>query len=90
MALVGALCVSIHTVAGFTNGSLRALVAGLLGVPYSVAQMTYDLRRLRLKGLVRRLEHSHTYVVTPDGIRVGAGRWRRRRESRSRSAEGEP
>lgn len=70
MALVGALCVTIHAVNGFTNGSLRALVAGLLGTPYSSAQMTYDLRRLRLKGLILRLDHQHRYVLTPDGIRV--------------------
>ena len=50
MAVVGAPCVNLRAVAGFTNGSLRALVAGLLGAPYSAAQMTYDLRRLRLKG----------------------------------------
>ena len=70
MALVGALCVNLHAVAGFTSGSLRALVAGLLGDHYSAAQMTSDLRRLRLKGLIRRLEHQNRYVVTGDGIRV--------------------
>jgi hypothetical protein len=70
MALVGSLCVSLHAVNGFTNGSLRALIAGLLGAPYSAAQMTYDLRRLRLKGLIRRLEHQNRYVVTHDGIKV--------------------
>ncbi len=32
--------------------------------------MTYDLRRLRLHGLIERLPHSNTYVPTPDGIRV--------------------
>ena len=32
--------------------------------------MTYDLRRLRRKGLIRRLEHANTYVPTPDGLRV--------------------
>jgi hypothetical protein len=32
--------------------------------------MTYDLRRLRLNRLVRRLEHTHTYVLTPDGTRI--------------------
>jgi predicted MarR family transcription regulator len=32
--------------------------------------MTYDLRRLRRKGLVQRLEHSHAYTLTPQGIRV--------------------
>ena len=70
MALVGALCASLHVVAGFTNRSLRARVSSLLGVPYSMGQMSYDLRRLRMKGLITRLPHSNTYVLTPDGQRV--------------------
>jgi hypothetical protein len=49
MALVGALCVAINAVAGFTNRSLRAQVAGLLVTHYTASQMTYDLRRLRRK-----------------------------------------
>jgi hypothetical protein len=32
-------------------------------------QMTYDLRRLRLAGLIRRIEHANRYVLTPDGIK---------------------
>ena len=32
--------------------------------------MTYDLRRLRRKGLIRRLDHRNTYVFTGDGARV--------------------
>jgi hypothetical protein len=43
MALVGALCAGLHTVAGFTNRSLRARVSSLLGGPYSMSQMSYDL-----------------------------------------------
>jgi hypothetical protein len=70
MALAGALCLGVHAVAGFSNRSLRALVAGLLGTSYTPSQMTYDLRRLRLHGLIRRLPRSNTYVLTPDGIRV--------------------
>jgi len=70
MALAGALCILLNTVVGFTNRSLRAQVSGLLGGAYSSAQMTYDLRRLRLKGLIRRIEHSNRYVLTPDGIRM--------------------
>jgi hypothetical protein len=35
------------------------LVAGLLGTSYSHGQMTYDLRRLRLNGLIRRIEHAN-------------------------------
>jgi len=70
MALTGALAVTTNMVTGFTNRSLRTQVAALLGAPYSQAQASYDLRRLRLKGLVRRLEHSNTYVLTGDGQRV--------------------
>jgi hypothetical protein len=50
----------VHAVAGFTNKSLRSLVAGLLGADYTSAQMTYDLRRLRLHGLITRLPGTHT------------------------------
>jgi predicted MarR family transcription regulator len=32
--------------------------------------MTYDLRRLRLAGLIRRIEHANRYTLTTDGIRV--------------------
>jgi hypothetical protein len=70
MALAGALCLFVHAVSGFTNRSLRAQVAALLGVPYTSGQMTYDLRRLRRKGLIVRLAHSNSYVLTPDGLRV--------------------
>ena len=70
MALVGALCASLHVVGGFTNRSLRARVTALLGVPYSMGQMSYDQRRLRMKGLITRLHRSNTYVLTPDGQRV--------------------
>ena len=32
--------------------------------------MTYDLRRLRLKGLLERIGHSHRYRLTVLGIKV--------------------
>jgi len=69
MALAGALCNVVHAVTGLTNASLRGLVAGLLGTDYSPGQMSYDLRRLRLHGLIERLPHTNTYTLTPDGIR---------------------
>ena len=47
MALAGALCAIVHTITGFTNRSLRAQVATLLGVPYSMGQMSYDLHAPR-------------------------------------------
>jgi hypothetical protein len=70
MALAGALCCVVHAVTGFTNRSLRGLVAGLLGSDYSANQMTYDLRRLRLHGLIVRVPGTHTYTLTPEGQRV--------------------
>jgi len=70
MALAGALCHHLHAVTGFTNKSLRGLVAGHLGQHYSQRQMSYDLRRLRLHGLIQRLPHTNTYTLTPEGIRV--------------------
>lgn len=69
MALAASLCAVVHATLGFTNQSLRAWVSQPLGGLYTTARCTYDLRRLRLKGLVRRLPHSNTYVLTPDGIR---------------------
>jgi hypothetical protein len=70
IALAGALCHVVHAVTGFTNKSLRGLVAGHLGHDYSQSQMSYDLRRLRLHGLIQRLPRSNTYVLTGEGIRV--------------------
>ena len=45
-------------------------MATLLGAPYTQTQMSYDLRRRRLNGIVRRLKRSNTYTLTPDGLRV--------------------
>ena len=70
MALAGALCYVVHAVTGVTNASLRGLVAGLLDTDYKPSQMSYDLRRLRLHGLIEHIPHSNTYTLTPDGIRV--------------------
>jgi hypothetical protein len=65
MALAGALCHLLPAVTGFTNHSLRGLVAGHLGQDYNQRQMSYDLRRLRLHGLIQRQPHSNTYQLTP-------------------------
>jgi predicted MarR family transcription regulator len=70
MALTGALCHTLLAATGFTNKHLRVLIAGLLGSDYRPNQMTYDLRRLRLAGLIRRLPRSNRYLVTDDGVRV--------------------
>ena len=54
----------------FTNRSLRAQVTSLLGVRYTMNQMSYDLARLRRNALIERLPHTNTYVLTADGQRV--------------------
>jgi hypothetical protein len=73
MALLLALTLFQHLIDGFHNRDLRVLVADLLGVTstdYTGAQMTYDLRRLRLKGLIFRPPRTHRYFVTPYGWKV--------------------
>jgi hypothetical protein len=70
IALAGALCTVLGAVTAFTNKSLRGLIAGHLAQDYSPSKMSYDLRRLRLHGLIGRLPRSHTHQLTPEGIRV--------------------
>lgn len=70
MALLQALTAFGHLPEGFRNGALRQRVGALLGRPYSAAQMTYDLRRLRLKGLIHRLPGTHRYTATTYGLKV--------------------
>jgi hypothetical protein len=70
MALAGALTTTLPAATGITNKSLRALMTGLLHTPYTTSQMTYDLRRLRLAGLIHRIEHTNRYILTPDGLKV--------------------
>jgi len=45
-------------------------MAGPLDVVYSARQATYDLRRLRRKGLIRRLPGRQRYLLTPLGRRI--------------------
>jgi hypothetical protein len=73
MALFLALTLFQHLIDGFHNRDLRGLVADLLGVTteqYTASQMTYDLRRLRLKGLIFRPPRTNRYFVTPYGWKV--------------------
>src|SRR5262249_29367370 len=67
-ALAGALCQTVCAVTGITNRSLRALMTGLLGAPYSMTQASYDLARLARNGLITRRPHANTYDLTPDGL----------------------
>ena len=70
MALLAILVCFSHLLNGFRNRQLVSLMAGLLGTPYGSRQATYDLRRLRRKALICRLEHSQRYQLTPLGRAV--------------------
>jgi hypothetical protein len=56
---------------GFANRDLRAHVEQLLGPDAIVTQgrMSYDLRRLKIHGLIERIPKSHRYRVTDLGFR---------------------
>jgi hypothetical protein len=73
MALFAALTLFLHLPDGFRNRDLRRHVADLLGIDpceYHAGKMTYDLRRLRLKGVITRIPHTTRYFLTPYGYRV--------------------
>jgi len=59
--------------AGFSNRDLRQNLVGLLGRPldyFTQGRMTYQLRRLRLHGLIARIPKTHRYRLTSFGLRV--------------------
>ena len=68
-ALAGALAASLLAVTGITNRSLRALMTGLLGTPYTMTQASYDLARLARNQLITRRPHANTYDLTSDGLK---------------------
>src|SRR3974390_812194 len=59
--------------AGFSNRQLRMHLAPLLGVPieeFTQGRMSYQLRRLRLHGMIERIPKSHRYRLTDFGLRT--------------------
>ena len=70
MAVLAAIVGFTHLLAGFDNPALVRAVTTLLGCPYTSRQATYDLRRLKRKGLIVRLPGHHRYQLTPLGRRV--------------------
>ena len=72
-ALLSALVVFRLLPHGFRNADLRALLAPLLGLApadMTPGRMSYDLRRLRLHGLIERLPGTHRYTVTGHGFQI--------------------
>jgi hypothetical protein len=72
-ALMHGLCLFALAPTGFRHREFRDRLAQLQGRDpdtYSAGSMTYDLRRLRLHGLIERVPRSHRYRITATGARV--------------------
>jgi len=68
-ALLHALVIFRLLPHGFSNADLRERLEPLLGRRIRPGAVTYDLRRLRLHGLIKRIPRSHRYEVTQRGLR---------------------
>jgi hypothetical protein len=73
MALFQALCLFCLLPGGFRNAMLREVIAPLMGESpedYKPGKMTYDLRRLKLHGIIEKISHTHRYQITQQGMRI--------------------
>ena len=73
MALFQALRLFVVLREGFRNAALREHVAQIMGEAperNTPGRMSYDLRRLRLHGIIERIPHTHRYHLTALGTRV--------------------
>jgi len=72
-AVLNAVLMFVFVARGFTNKDLRQQFAVLLGKragEISPGRMSYELRRLRLHGLIERLPKTHRYRLTNEGLRT--------------------
>ena len=73
MSLFAAIVNHAYLPGELRNKTIRRTVSQLMGVSdgdYNSAQMSYDLRRLRLKGLIERISNSHSYRLTELGVKA--------------------
>jgi len=70
MALLASVAAFSHVMGGLTNKALRQHMAAHWNPDYSSAQASYDLRRLRLKDFIERIDGTNTYRVTARGRRM--------------------
>jgi len=70
MALMAAIAGFCHLIAGFDNRALVQRMRALLDPGYSARQATYDLRRLRRKHIIQRVDGTNRYQLTPTGRAV--------------------
>jgi len=72
-ALLAAIAIFRLQPRGFTNRDLRTHLGPLLGLQpgdFTPGRMSYDLRRLRLRGLIERIPRTHRYRPTDLGWQV--------------------
>ena len=72
-ALLNAVLMFVFVARGFTNKDLRQQFAVWLGKradEISPGRMSYELRRLRLHGLIEREPKTHRYRLTVEGLRT--------------------
>jgi hypothetical protein len=72
-AVLNAVLMFVFVARGFTNKDLRQQFAVLLGKraeDISPGRISYELRRLRLHGLIERLPKTHRYLLTDEGLRT--------------------
>ncbi len=72
-ALLHVLLLLLLVQGTFTHKDIRERLAPLLGHKPSQltpGRITYELRRLRLHGLIERIEKTHRYRITPKGLRT--------------------
>jgi hypothetical protein len=60
------------TPAGFSSAHLRELYCSQTQQPYSSAQASYDLRKLRAKRIVASVPRTRRYVLTNNGAAISA------------------
>jgi hypothetical protein len=70
MSILAALVGFCFLIRGFTNRQLVERVRGLLQSPYTSRQATYDLRRLRRKGIIAKIAGTQRYQLASLGRRV--------------------
>jgi hypothetical protein len=75
LALMQAAVRFAHLAAGgtFTTRELHPQVAPALGLApaqYQLTSLRYELSKLRAKGLVEKVPHSHRYRLLPEGYRL--------------------
>lgn len=70
MAVLSVICAFTHALGGLTNAGLTRMVSAQLASGYTSRQATYDLRRLRRKGLIEKVRGRNLYRVTERGRQI--------------------